>query len=110
MVWQLWAYTTWVTNWLKTDLIAVRLLLLALAVISLVMSAALPSAFTGSGLIVGVAYLGMQVGRSVFAVVAIGDPRVRRNFQRILASATPMSAPPGGRLLDRQEASFMILR
>ena len=84
MVWQLWAYTTWVTNWLDPDLIAVRLLLLALAVISLVMSAALPSAFTGSGLIVGVAYLVMQVGRSVFAVVAIADPGLRRNFQRIL--------------------------
>jgi low temperature requirement protein LtrA len=85
MVWQLWAYTTWVTNWLDPDLIAVRLLLLALAVISLVMSAALPSAFTDSGLIVGAAYLVMQVGRSVFAVVAITDPGLRRNFQRILA-------------------------
>jgi low temperature requirement protein LtrA len=90
MVWQLWAYTTWVTNWLDPDQIAVRILLLALAVISLVMSAALPSAFAGAGLgrqtplIVGVAYLIMQVGRSVFAVVAIGDPGVRRNFQRIL--------------------------
>ncbi|HXS66305.1 MAG TPA: hypothetical protein VN767_25905 [Streptosporangiaceae bacterium] len=30
MVWQLWAYTTWVTNWLTPDLIAVRPLLLAL--------------------------------------------------------------------------------
>lgn len=29
MVWQLWAYTTWVTNWLDPDRIAVRLLLLA---------------------------------------------------------------------------------
>src|SRR6185437_2556447 len=51
---------------------------------SLVMSAALPSAFGDSGLIVGVAYLIMQVGRSVFAVVAITDPGLRRNFQRIL--------------------------
>ncbi len=36
MVWQLWAYTTWVTNWLDPDRIAVRLLLLVLAIISLV--------------------------------------------------------------------------
>ena len=64
MVWQLWAYTTWVTNWLDPDRIAVRLLLLVLAVISLVMSAALPTAFGHSGLIVGSAYLVMQVGRS----------------------------------------------
>src|SRR5215468_10734244 len=48
MVWQLWAYTTWVTNWLDPDRIAVRLLLLGLAVVSLVMSAALPTAFERS--------------------------------------------------------------
>jgi len=85
MVWQLWAYTTWVTNWLDPDRIAVRLLLLVLVVISLVMSAALPSAFGHSGLIVGCAYLVMQVGRSTFTVWAISDEGLRRNFQRILA-------------------------
>ena len=53
MVWQHWAYTTWVTNWLDPDRIAVRLLLLVLAVFSLVMSAAIPTAFSRSGLIVG---------------------------------------------------------
>lgn len=85
MVWQLWVYTTWMTNWLNPERIAVRLLLLALAVASLVMSAALPTAFTRSGLIVGTVYLVMQVGRSVFTVLAIGDSGLRRNFQRILA-------------------------
>ena len=44
MVWQLWAYTTWVTNWLDPDRIPVRLLLLGLTLASLVMSAALPAA------------------------------------------------------------------
>ena len=44
MVWLLWSYTTWVTNWLDPDLIAVRLLLLALGLISLFSSAALPTA------------------------------------------------------------------
>ena len=83
MVWLLWAYTTWVTNWLDPDRIAVRLLLLALAVISLISSAALPTAFARSGLIVGGAYLVMQAGRSAFAVAVIGDPALRRNFQRI---------------------------
>jgi low temperature requirement protein LtrA len=61
MVWLLWAYTTWVTNWLDPDEIAVRLLLLVLALISLISSAALPTAFGRSGLIVGGAYLVMQV-------------------------------------------------
>ncbi len=85
MVWQLWAYTTWVTNWLDPDRIAVRLLLLVLAVISLIMSAALPTAFTSSGLIIGASYLVMQVGRSAFTVIGVGDPGLRRNFERILA-------------------------
>jgi low temperature requirement protein LtrA len=85
MVWLLWAYTTWVTNWLDPDRIAVRLLLLALALISLVMSAALPTAFASSGLIIGTSYLVMQVGRSAFTVIGVGDPILRLNFERILA-------------------------
>jgi low temperature requirement protein LtrA len=85
MVWLLWSYTTWVTNWLDPELIAVRLFLLVLALISLFSSAGLPTAFGRSGLIVGAAYLVMQVGRSAFTVKVIGDPVLRRNFQRILA-------------------------
>jgi low temperature requirement protein LtrA len=85
MVWLVWAYTTWVTNWLNPELIPVRLMLLGLALASLVMSAALPGAFGGRGLAVGIAYAVMQIGRSVFAVAGLrGDP-LQRNFQRILA-------------------------
>jgi len=57
-------------------------------VISLFSSAALPTAFEGSGLIVGAAYLVMQVGRSAFTVAVIGDTVLRGNFQRILAWCT----------------------
>ena len=85
MVWLLWAYTTWVTNWLDPDRIPVRALLLALMLVSLVMSAALPRAFGDSGLLIGGAYAVMQVGRSVFAVWALRGQPLERNFQRILA-------------------------
>ncbi|MDX6393823.1 MAG: hypothetical protein QOJ73_4886 [Streptosporangiaceae bacterium] len=85
MVWLVWAYTTWVTNWLDPERIAVRLLLLALVPASLVMSAALPDAFGHRGLAVGVAYAGMQIGRSAFAVVALNGQPLQRNYQRILA-------------------------
>ena len=85
MVWLVWVYTTWVTNWLDPDRIAVRLLLLGLAGASLIMSAALPAAFSARGLAVGVAYAVMQIGRSVFAVVALRDRPLQRNFQRILS-------------------------
>jgi low temperature requirement protein LtrA len=85
MVWLVWAYTTWVTNWLDPDRIPVRLMLLALAGASLVMSAALPGSFSARGLAVGAAYAVMQVGRSAFAVAALRGQPLQRNFQRILA-------------------------
>jgi low temperature requirement protein LtrA len=84
MVWLVWAYTTWVTNWLDPERIPVRLLLLALMLISLAMSAALPRAFGDSGLLVGLAYAVMQIGRSLFAVWALRGQPLLRNFQRIL--------------------------
>jgi low temperature requirement protein LtrA len=92
MVWLLWAYTTWVTNWFDPDKIPVRLLLLGLMLVSLVMSAALPAAFRASGLLVGCGYAVMQVGRSLFVVVALRGQHngaryaaLARNYQRILA-------------------------
>jgi low temperature requirement protein LtrA len=92
MVWLLWAYTTWVTNWFDPDKIPVRLLLLGLMLASLVMSAALPEAFRASGLLVGCGYAVMQVGRSLFVMVALRGQRrgtpyaaLARNYQRILA-------------------------
>src|SRR5580658_10489419 len=42
LVWLAWAYTTWVTNWLDPERLQVRLLLVALMLVSLAMSAALP--------------------------------------------------------------------
>ncbi len=85
MVWLVWAYTTWVTNWLDPERIPVRLMLLGLALASLVMSAALPFAFAGRGVAVGGAYALMQIGRSGFAVAGLCGQRLQRNFQRILA-------------------------
>lgn len=76
MVWLVWAYTTWVTNWLDPERIPVRLMLLGLALVSLVMSAALPFAFAGRGLAVGGAYAVMQIGRSVFAVAGLSGQRL----------------------------------
>ena len=85
MVWLLWVYTTWVTNWLDPERISVRLMLLALMLASLVLSAALPDAFGSRGLAVGIAYAAMQIGRSAFTVIALRGRRLQRNFQRILS-------------------------
>jgi low temperature requirement protein LtrA len=84
-VWWVWIYTTWVTNWLDTDRPPVRLFLLALMLGGLVLSTSLPDAFGNRGLVFAVAYVGMQVGRSLYMLWAIGDanPANTRNFQRI---------------------------
>jgi low temperature requirement protein LtrA len=85
MVWLPWAYTAWVTNWLDPERLPVRLLLIALALVSLVMSAALPTAFGRWGLVVGGAYAVMQIGRTIFVVIALRGRPLLTNFQRILA-------------------------
>ncbi len=85
MIWLVWVYTTWVTNWLDPERIAVRLLLLGLALASLVMSASVPGAFGARGLVVGAAYAVMQIGRSIFAAAALRGQPLERNFQRILS-------------------------
>src|SRR6201996_1700334 len=92
MVWLVWAYTTWVTNWLDPDQMAVRLLLVALMLISLAMSASLPRAFEDLGLWVGGAYAIQQIGRTVFMVIALRGHPLEANFQRILAWCVASSA------------------
>jgi low temperature requirement protein LtrA len=74
-----------VTNWLEPQRIPVRLLLIGLALVSLVMSAALPTAFGRFGILVGGAYAVMQIGRTSFMVVVLRGQPLRANFQRILA-------------------------
>jgi low temperature requirement protein LtrA len=93
MVWLPWAYTTWVTNWMDPERLELRILLVVLMLVSLAMSATLPRAFGGggllsAGLVIGCAYAVQQVGRSAFMVAVLRGPAnvsLRRNFQRILA-------------------------
>jgi low temperature requirement protein LtrA len=85
MIWLVWVYTTWVTNWLDPDQMAVRLLLVVLMLISLAMSASLPRAFEDLGLWVGAGYALQQIGRSVFMVIALRGHVLQANFERILA-------------------------
>src|SRR5256714_8521461 len=92
MVWLVWSYTTWVTNWLDPERIPVRLMLVGLMLISLVMSAAIPEGFGGRGLWVGASYAAVQIGRTAFAMWALRGEDLQRNFERIfvwcLASGT----------------------
>jgi low temperature requirement protein LtrA len=85
-VWRAWVDTTWVTNWFDPDRTPVRLLLIALMLVSLVMSVAIPQAFGEGGLMFAIAYVTIQVGRTAFVVVALeNSSSLGRNFQRYLA-------------------------
>jgi low temperature requirement protein LtrA len=84
-VWLAWVYTASVTNYLEPERIPMRLLLLALMLVSLVMSAALPAAFGTGGLVVAGAYAIIQVGRTIFAIVALRGEVLQRTFERVLA-------------------------
>lgn len=87
VVWWVWIYTCWITNWLDPERPAVRLLLLALMLAGLVMSMSLPEAFEDKGLTFAIAFVLMQVGRSLFVAWALRRHNARnyRNFLRITA-------------------------
>ncbi len=74
-----WNYTTWTTNELDTETVPVRLLLLALMLVSLLMSVAIPEAFEAHALLFAGSYVAIQVGRHSFlAFVAAGSGTVER--------------------------------
>jgi low temperature requirement protein LtrA len=83
MVWVIWASTTYLANWLEPNRPTVRLLLVAIMLVGLLMSAGLPEAFGRGGLVVGGAYAVIQIGRSLFAVGAFRGEALERNFQRL---------------------------
>lgn len=84
-VWWVWIFTTWVTNWLDTNQVPVRLMLFGLMVAGLVLSTSLPEAFGARGMQFAVAYVTMQVGRSLFMLYALSgrDSANFWNFRRI---------------------------
>lgn len=89
-VWWVWIYTSWVTNWLDPERLPVRLCLFSLMLAGLVLSSSIPKAFSAAGLIFAIAYVAMQMGRTLFFLWAVRNEGVdrRRNFQRILAWLT----------------------
>jgi low temperature requirement protein LtrA len=83
-VWLVWVYTAAVTNYLDPERLSLRLMLIALMLLSLILSAAIPSAFGAGGLVVAAAYATMQIGRTIFAIVALRGEALQRTFTRLL--------------------------
>ena len=86
VVWWSWNYTTWVTNELDPDRVAVRLLLVGLMLASLLMAVAIPEAFGDRALLFAGAYVAIQCGRHAFLAYAAAGPGTleRARAQRIL--------------------------
>lgn len=87
-VWVAWTYTSWVANWFDPDQLAVRLMLVAVMLASLVMSASIPGAFEQRGLGFAGAYVAIHVGRTLFVVATLDrDHHLTDNFRRVLCWA-----------------------
>lgn len=86
VVWWAWNYTTWVTNELDPDSIAVRLVLIAIMLASLLMAIAIPEAFGDRALLFAGSYVAIQVGRHVFLTFGAARPGTieRERAERIL--------------------------
>jgi low temperature requirement protein LtrA len=79
VVWWAWNYTTWVANELDPESTAVRLMLIALMLASLLMAVAIPRAFGDDALLFAGSYVAIQVGRHTFlAFVAAGAGTIER--------------------------------
>jgi low temperature requirement protein LtrA len=66
VVWWAWNYTTWVTNELDPSALVVRLLLLAIMLLTLLLAVAIPDAFGERALLFAGSYVAIQVGRHAF--------------------------------------------
>lgn len=86
VVWWAWIYTTWMVNWFDPGSTKVRLILAGVTLASLLMSAAIPTAFGSEGWLFAGAYVAIQVGRNVGALALLErDHRLRRVFERLVA-------------------------
>jgi len=86
VVWWAWNYTTWVTNELDPGATVVRLLLIALMLLTLLLAIAIPDAFGDRALLFAGSYVGIQVGRHTFLafVTAERGSLERERAERIL--------------------------
>lgn len=85
IVWWVWVDTAWVTNWLNPELAWVRAMLIGLMLLGLLMSSAMPEAFGLKAPLFAVSLVALQVGRSVFTMLAFAQHRREHavNFLRI---------------------------
>ncbi|HEV2529130.1 MAG TPA: low temperature requirement protein A [Thermomicrobiales bacterium] len=91
-VWWLWTSTAWATNLLDPAAAPVRALLITMMFGCLLLSACIPVAFGSRGLAFAIAFVSIQVGRTLFVLWAVrrdgqDDQHTSRTYRRILVQA-----------------------
>ena len=102
-VWWAWTFTTWATNWLDPTRVAVRIMVFCVMLASLVMSASLPDAFGDRALWFAIAYVTIQVGRTLFVSWVMWNARPRLGVSLLRVAGWFLVTTPlwiGGALLD----------
>jgi len=85
IVWWAWIYTTWMANWFDPAAPLVRAVLTGVMLASLLMAAALPTAFGANGLLFAISYVVLQVGRNAAAASLLRrDQPLRSVFERLV--------------------------
>ncbi len=75
-----WYMTAWGANWLDPDRLPVRILIVGMMFASLLMSVAIADAFDGRAWLFVTGYLLLQVGRSVFLIIALRGRALGEHF------------------------------
>jgi low temperature requirement protein LtrA len=92
VVWWAWIYSTWMVNWFDPGTPPVRLIVAAVGLISLLMSAAIPRAFDSDAVLFACAYVCMPVGRNTAAMLLDSAAPLRPVFEPLVACSV-LSAP-----------------
>ncbi|WP_198417672.1 low temperature requirement protein A [Cryobacterium fucosi] len=85
-LWWVWVHTTWVTNVLDPARLPVRAVVIGLSLVGLLLSVSIGESFGDRGLVFAIAYVALQLGRTVFMALALArhDRVLYLNFLRIL--------------------------
>lgn len=85
-VWWAWSWMAWATNWVDPERGPVRMMIFLVMLAGLAMSASVPKAFAGAGLVFAIAYLAMQMGRTAWLCFIFRKhrPALANNLARAL--------------------------
>lgn len=83
-VWWVWNYTAWTTSWIDPARLPVRLFLVSSMLLCLVMSAAIPEAFTERGAQFATTVVALQVARPLWMIFAMRGHPLARNYLHVL--------------------------